>query len=26
MGGCYCLFLAGGSGFMASSAVPSSFG
>ena len=26
MGGCYCLFLAGGSGFMASSAMPSSFG
>ena len=26
MGGCYCLLLAGGSGFMASSAVPSSFG
>jgi hypothetical protein len=26
MGGCYCLFLAGGSGFMASSAAPSSFG
>ena len=26
MGGCYCLLLAGGSGFMASSAMPSSFG